>query len=112
MRPAEVKYQIWKILIWEEIKKIPFLWFFFGTHHANSYQIIPLRNSTNHVFIFRCTLTCHTGECSLPEACKKKVKLYCPCKRKKQEMQCHKSKSVKLKCDEECKQILDQVIYY
>ena len=66
----------------------------------------------NHVIIFRCTLTCHTGECSLPEACKKKVKLYCPCKRKKQEMQCHKSKSVKLKCDEECKQILDQVTYY
>ena len=65
-----------------------------------------------HVIIFRCTLTCHTGECSQPEACKKKVKLYCTCKRKKQEMQCHNSKSVKLKCDEECKQILDQVTYY
>ena len=63
----------------------------------------------DNVIIFRCTLTCHTGECSQPGACKKKVKLYCPCKRKKQEMQCHKSKSEKLKCDEECKQILDQV---
>ena len=57
----------------------------------------------------RCTFICHTGECSKPESCKKKVKLYCPCKRRKLEFACNKAQSQKLSCDNECQQLKDKV---
>ena len=60
----------------------------------------------------RCTFICHTGECSKPESCKKKVKLYCPCKRRKLEFACNKAQSQKLSCDNECQQLKDKVCTY
>jgi len=53
----------------------------------------------------RCTFICHIGDCSDETLCKKKVKLYCPCKRRKQEIACNKAKDFSVKCDEECNQI-------
>ena len=53
----------------------------------------------------RCTFICHTGDCSDVSSCKKKVKVYCPCKRKKQEMMCNKARNFSVTCDEECKQL-------
>ena len=57
----------------------------------------------------RCTLICHTGDCSDPSQCKKKVKLYCPCKRRKLEFACNKAQSNKLSCDKECQALKDKV---
>lgn len=55
----------------------------------------------------RCSLICHLGQCSDESLCKKKVKNYCPCKRRKVEMQCGKSQ--KIHCDEECKKQKEKV---
>ena len=54
----------------------------------------------------RCYLTCHSGNCGDTVMCKKKVKILCPCKRRKKEVGCKEWKDlVKLECDEECVEI-------
>jgi NF-X1-type zinc finger protein NFXL1 len=62
--------------------------------------------------ICRCSKTCHTGECSDPSSCKKRSKIYCPCKRRKEDRPCaaQADGSRKLGCDSECQTIKDQVI--
>ena len=58
----------------------------------------------------RCSNTCHSGDCSLPSQCKKKVKITCACKRKKEEFKCQQAfgKSNLVPCDENCNQALKQ----
>ena len=53
----------------------------------------------------RCPKTCHKGACSQPEECKKRVKITCKCKRKKEEFKCFQAfgKDVLVKCDSDCK---------
>ena len=64
-----------------------------------------------HAFDFRCTKICHSGECSDPSTCKKRSKVYCPCKRRKEEQPCVQSLSGgrKLACDAECKKVKEKV---
>jgi len=53
----------------------------------------------------RCPKTCHKGACSKPAECKKKVKITCKCKRKKEEFKCFQvfGKESLVKCDSECR---------
>lgn len=49
--------------------------------------------------------TCHAGECSEAESCKKKVRLVCKCKIRKIDSTCDKVKAENLTtiaCDEQC----------
>jgi hypothetical protein len=52
----------------------------------------------------RCTLACHAGPCAPISDCKKKVKVTCPCKRRKEEFRCFNvnSLAVPVACDDEC----------
>jgi len=52
----------------------------------------------------RCTKTCHTGTCSPVSECKKKMKIFCKCKRKKEEFRCNQAfgKENLVICDDEC----------
>lgn len=52
----------------------------------------------------RCTAKCHSGPCPYPESCRKKVRIYCNCKRLKLEVSCdkHRAGMEKLQCDENC----------
>ncbi len=52
----------------------------------------------------RCTITCHRGQCSTSETCKKKIILRCPCKRQKKDIQCFMQSrtDLQLLCDDEC----------
>ncbi|XP_059473634.1 NF-X1-type zinc finger protein NFXL1 [Neocloeon triangulifer] len=56
----------------------------------------------------RCQADCHSGECPNPESCKKRVKVFCPCKRLKKELQCCavRDGSVSVSCDDTCKERL------
>ncbi len=56
------------------------------------------------MFIFRCFRTCHSGKCGSEKDCKKKVKLFCPCKRLKVDSTCSLSKTVKVDCDSSCEE--------
>ena len=53
----------------------------------------------------RCPKTCHRGSCSQPSECKKKVKITCKCKRKKEEFKCFQvfGKDSLVQCDSDCK---------
>ena len=53
----------------------------------------------------RCSQTCHSGACSDPAQCRKKVKITCACKRLKEEFKCNQAfgKSNLVACDENCK---------
>ncbi|KAM9142393.1 NF-X1-type zinc finger protein NFXL1 isoform 1-T1 [Pangshura tecta] len=53
----------------------------------------------------RCKEICHSGDC--PQNCNQKVKLRCPCKRMKKELQCSKVQGgqVSLECDTLCKEM-------
>lgn len=61
---------------------------------------------------FRCNLICHIGECSSKSTCKKKTKLYCPCKRLKVEFQCNRAQSQTVQCDQECQSLKLKVSNY
>lgn len=52
----------------------------------------------------RCTKDCHSGPCSAPQNCKKKVVIRCPCKRQKKDFSCHLVGAGKatLECDDVC----------
>ncbi|KAH8296583.1 hypothetical protein KR054_008304 [Drosophila jambulina] len=52
----------------------------------------------------RCTAICHSGKCPNPELCRKKVRIYCACKRLKQEVACdkHRAGQTSLECDSNC----------
>jgi len=52
----------------------------------------------------RCVMTCHSGPCSDPSTCRKKVKVFCECKRRKEERQCKggQGKGETMQCDAEC----------
>jgi len=53
----------------------------------------------------RCNNMCHSGDCSPLSQCKKKVKMSCPCKRKKEDFRCfnvNKSSENPVSCDAEC----------
>lgn len=52
----------------------------------------------------RCTKICHVGHCSQVTECKKKVKSYCPCKRRKTDFRCNDPQSVSVACDSVCKE--------
>lgn len=57
----------------------------------------------------RCVLTCHPGpKCSESSVCKKKVKLWCPCKRRKQDTPCNRVAETTVQCDEECEALKDK----
>uniref|UniRef100_A0A8C6SFY5 Nuclear transcription factor, X-box binding-like 1 n=1 Tax=Neogobius melanostomus TaxID=47308 RepID=A0A8C6SFY5_9GOBI len=49
----------------------------------------------------RCRLLCHPGPCE--SKCVHKVKLRCPCRRIKKEVQCHLSPQSQLQCDDACR---------
>lgn len=53
----------------------------------------------------RCKEMCHPGEC--PFNCNQKVKLRCPCKRIKKELQCNKVREnqISIECDTTCKEM-------
>lgn len=60
----------------------------------------------------RCQSLCHSGFCPNSEQCRKKVKLYCPCKNVKSDVPCEKIRleNITIKCDESCKKkIQDQL---
>ncbi|ALC44013.1 CG15011 [Drosophila busckii] len=52
----------------------------------------------------RCITICHSGKCPNPELCRKKVRIYCACKRLKQEIACdkHRAGQTSLSCDDNC----------
>lgn len=50
----------------------------------------------------RCRLLCHSGDCE--QLCQHRVKLRCPCKRLKKEVQCHLSTQSQLLCDDTCRE--------
>ncbi|XP_032290175.2 NF-X1-type zinc finger protein NFXL1-like [Drosophila virilis] len=52
----------------------------------------------------RCITVCHPGPCPNPELCRKKVRIYCACKRLKLEIACdkHRAGQTELKCDANC----------
>ncbi|XP_063679973.1 NF-X1-type zinc finger protein NFXL1-like [Bolinopsis microptera] len=54
-----------------------------------------------------CRKTCHLGSCSKPTECKKKVSLYCACRKVKKDYKCGeacgKEDELSPKCGEECK---------
>ncbi|XP_068158550.1 NF-X1-type zinc finger protein NFXL1 isoform X2 [Drosophila tropicalis] len=52
----------------------------------------------------RCLAVCHSGICPGPELCRKKVRIYCPCKRLKQEIACdiHRAGQLLLQCNSQC----------
>lgn len=54
----------------------------------------------------RCKSNCHSGDCPNPESCKKKVKIFCKCKRLKKEFQCEAIRKglAIVECDDTCKQ--------
>jgi len=54
----------------------------------------------------RCTKLCHLGDCSTVETCRKKVKISCPCKRRKEEFKCSQAfgKDKLVACDDICKE--------
>nr|XP_045609322.1 NF-X1-type zinc finger protein NFXL1-like [Procambarus clarkii] len=56
--------------------------------------------SCNH----RCTKDCHSGPCSKPEDCHKRVAVRCPCKRQRKDFLCHLvlAGKVTLECDNVC----------
>jgi len=58
----------------------------------------------------RCSNMCHAGACSSTDNCRKKVKLTCKCKLKKQEFRCHEvyGKRVEdyISCDQKCEEKL------
>jgi len=57
----------------------------------------------------RCTKLCHLGECSDAGACRKKVKISCRCKRRKEEFRCSQVNGKdNLDCDSTCKEISKQ----
>eukprot|EP00055_Hartaetosiga_balthica_P010200 m.42818 g.42818 ORF g.42818 m.42818 type:complete len:714 (-) comp7079_c0_seq1:187-2328(-) len=69
----------------------------------------PKKLSCGH----KCTMLCHPGVCT-PE-CKRIVKLRCPCKRRKKEMECWEyqekkgdPKVVTVHCDKECHRIIKE----
>jgi NF-X1-type zinc finger protein NFXL1 len=55
----------------------------------------------------RCQADCHPGECPKPEACRKKVKIFCTCKRLKKDFPCDvvRAGNAALECDDVCKEI-------
>jgi len=52
----------------------------------------------------RCFKTCHRGECGDRKLCKKKVKVYCSCKRVKQDVQCNKAADFVVSCKSDCEE--------
>ncbi|XP_034109724.1 NF-X1-type zinc finger protein NFXL1 [Drosophila albomicans] len=52
----------------------------------------------------RCMAICHSGKCPNPQLCRKKVRIYCSCKRIKLEVACdkHRAGQTHLECDENC----------
>jgi len=60
----------------------------------------------------RCSKLCHLGECLDVEDCRKKVKIGCPCKRKKEEFRCNQTsrKETKVACDATCKAVSKQAV--
>ncbi|KAH8315852.1 hypothetical protein KR067_011340 [Drosophila pandora] len=59
----------------------------------------------NYPCTHRCTAICHSGKCPNPELCRKKVRIFCNCKRLKQEIACdkHRAGQTSLACDSHCK---------
>ena len=54
----------------------------------------------------RCYLTCHSGKCGDVTNCRKKSKIYCPCKRKKKDVPCkERTEAMKMVCDNECESL-------
>jgi len=58
----------------------------------------------------RCQAECHSGDCPAPDACRKKVKVQCPCKRLKKEFACDvvRAGNGTLSCDAVCKEIVQK----
>ena len=54
----------------------------------------------------RCSKVCHLGDCSSVEMCEKKVKISCPCKKRKEEFRCSQAnvKQDLVACDGNCKE--------
>ncbi|XP_037933957.1 NF-X1-type zinc finger protein NFXL1 [Teleopsis dalmanni] len=52
----------------------------------------------------RCVAICHSGKCPNPESCRKKVRIYCKCKRLKIEVSCdkHRDGLKEIPCDQNC----------
>lgn len=57
----------------------------------------------------RCKNICHPGECP-QTVCNQKVKVYCPCKRRKKETRCSllQADETTLECDEKCKELKNE----
>ncbi|XP_067003149.2 NF-X1-type zinc finger protein NFXL1 [Anabrus simplex] len=59
----------------------------------------------NYACGHRCRSNCHLGDCPNEDACRKKVKLTCPCKRLRREFTCDvvRAGQIKVDCDDTCK---------
>jgi len=57
----------------------------------------------------RCKSICHPGDCPRT-VCNQKVKIFCPCKRRKKETRCNllNSGETKIECDEKCRELKDE----
>lgn len=55
----------------------------------------------------RCKINCHQGPCPEDIPCKKKVKVFCECKRLKKEINCEtvRNGEAKIECDEGCAEL-------
>ena len=74
-------------------------------HHTNLGP--TFKNMWNNTFVLwfiRCFKTCHRGECGDRKLCKKKVKVYCSCKRVKQDVQCNKAADFVVSCKSDCEE--------
>lgn len=58
----------------------------------------------------RCKANCHSGVCPDAEQCRKKVKLFCPCRRIKKDLSCEsiRKNGAQISCDDLCKQKKDE----
>ena len=55
----------------------------------------------------QCTLICHPGACPTPERCVEKIRVRCPCKRRRSDFLCNEAflGEAKIECDEVCEEI-------
>ena len=58
----------------------------------------------------RCVENCHSGPCPNPEACSKKVKVFCKCKRIKKDFPCIavRTGTITVDCDNVCRKIKEE----
>lgn len=92
--PAREDAQLWQSLLEECMYMEPL------SVSIPSIILSPLQFPCGH----RCMSICHSGKCPNPELCRKKVRIFCVCKRIKLEISCdkHRAGQTTLDCDAQC----------